>query len=156
MSSTICCWAAWRRRRRIEPLQDFELHVLEVGAALVQGDEVALQGDEVLGQAGAAVELRLVAFDPGGHLLDVRLGALELEFGVVDGHLRGTEFTVGHAEGCFKIGDPGVAFKASAAVGQGLELGIESLQFEQLQLFRRCCLGHYLPPLVPFRPEPGT
>ena len=134
---------------RVQPFQDLELDVFEVRAALVQRDEVTLQGNQVLGQAGAAVELRLVAFDPGRHLLHVRLGALELKFGVVDGHLRATQLAVRNTEGGFKIGDPGVAFKGQAAVGQGLELRVESLQFEQLQLFRRCCLGHYYLRLFP-------
>ena len=84
---------------RVEPFKDFELDVFEVGAALVERNEVTLQGNEILGQARSAVELRLVAFDPGGNLLHVGLGALELELGVVDGHLRGTKFAVRHAQG---------------------------------------------------------
>ena len=70
-----------------------------------------MQGNQVLGQAGAAVQPCFVALDPGDHLLHVRLGALEFGFGVVDCHFRGAQFTVGHAECGFKISDPGVAFK---------------------------------------------
>ncbi len=138
-----------------EALHDFEFNVLKGGAALVERGDVALQGHEVLGQAGAAVEPRFVPFDPGGHLLNVRFRALEFGFGVVDGHFCGSEFAVGHGERSFKVADPGIAFDGPAAVGQGLEPGVESLQFEQFQLFRRCCLGHYY--LRLFLPaEPGT
>ncbi|MDT4874131.1 hypothetical protein FQZ97_1094130 [compost metagenome] len=102
-----------------------------------------MQGNKVLGQAGAAVQPCFVPLDPGGHLLHVRFGTLELGFGVVDGHFRRSEFAVGNGQRRLKVADPGIAFDGPAAVGQRFEPGVESLQFEQFQLFRRCCLGHY-------------
>ena len=140
----------------VQPLHDFEFNILEVRAALVERGDVLLQGDEVLGQAGAAVEPGFVPFDPGATCSTSASARLSSGFGVMDGHFRGAQFAVGNAEGGFKVGDPGIALKAAAAVGQGFQLGVQSLQFEQLQLFRRCCLGHYLPPLDPIRPKPGT